>query len=100
MINKLNSASYSGEAFPFLVELARDAKVRQALYTAAAERDEGRKDRDLRRAGAERRPSQRAGIAEAEQRPRYRSRQGSLESRADAAGEVGWGRPGDLPAEA
>ncbi len=32
LINNLNSASYKGEAFPFLVELARDAKVRQALY--------------------------------------------------------------------
>jgi HEAT repeat protein len=32
LINTLNSASYKGEAFPFLVELARDAKVRQALY--------------------------------------------------------------------
>jgi HEAT repeat protein len=32
LINMLNSASYKGEAFPFLVELARDPKVRQALY--------------------------------------------------------------------
>ena len=32
LINNLNSASYKGEAFPFLVELARDAVVRQALY--------------------------------------------------------------------
>jgi len=34
LINNLNSASYRGEAFPFLVELARDAKVRQALNAA------------------------------------------------------------------
>jgi HEAT repeat protein len=33
LINNLNSGSYKGEAFPFLVELARDARVRQALYT-------------------------------------------------------------------
>jgi HEAT repeat protein len=32
LVNNLNSASYSGEAFPFLVELARDRDVRQALY--------------------------------------------------------------------
>src|SRR5207302_3526824 len=32
LINTLNSSNYRGEAFPFLVELARDAKVRQALY--------------------------------------------------------------------
>jgi HEAT repeat protein len=32
LINNLNSASYRGEAFPFLVELARDPAVRAALY--------------------------------------------------------------------
>jgi hypothetical protein len=32
LINNLNSASYRGEAIPFLVELSRDATVRQALY--------------------------------------------------------------------
>jgi HEAT repeat protein len=32
LINNLNSASYNGVAYPFLVELARDAAVRQALY--------------------------------------------------------------------
>lgn len=32
LINNLNSAAYSGEAFPFLVELAREERVRQALY--------------------------------------------------------------------
>ena len=32
LINNLNSAAYNGVAFPFLVELARDAAVRQALY--------------------------------------------------------------------
>jgi HEAT repeat protein len=32
LINNLNSASYNGVAFPFLVELARDSAVRQALY--------------------------------------------------------------------
>ena len=33
LIDTLNSASYHGEAFPFLVELARDASVRKSLYT-------------------------------------------------------------------
>jgi HEAT repeat protein len=32
LINNLNSASYNGVAYPFLVELARDPAVRQALY--------------------------------------------------------------------
>src|ERR1051325_196364 len=32
LINTLNSASYKGEALPFLVELARDEPVRKALY--------------------------------------------------------------------
>jgi hypothetical protein len=36
LINNLNSASYNGVAYPFLVELARDSAVRQALYTAVA----------------------------------------------------------------
>ncbi len=34
LINNLNSASYEGVAFPFLVELGRDAGVRQSLYAA------------------------------------------------------------------
>ena len=34
LINTLNSASYKGEAQPFLVELARQSNVRQALYQA------------------------------------------------------------------
>jgi HEAT repeat protein len=32
LINNLNSAAYKGEAFPFLVELARNPQVRRALY--------------------------------------------------------------------
>jgi HEAT repeat protein len=42
LINNLNSASYRGEAFPFLVELARDPAVRAALYKplATGTRDE------------------------------------------------------------
>jgi HEAT repeat protein len=32
LINTLNSAAYEGESFAFLVELARDAKVRESLY--------------------------------------------------------------------
>lgn len=34
LIDTLNSAAYHGEAFPFLVELARDPAVRKALYPA------------------------------------------------------------------
>jgi HEAT repeat protein len=33
LINTLNSAAYHGEAFPFLVELATDPRVRKSLYT-------------------------------------------------------------------
>jgi len=32
LVDNLNSAAYKGEAFPFLVELARDGRVRAALY--------------------------------------------------------------------
>lgn len=32
LINTLNSSAYKGEALPFLVELAREDRVRQALY--------------------------------------------------------------------
>jgi HEAT repeat protein len=34
LIDTLNSAAYHGEAFPFLVELARDPAVRKSLYPA------------------------------------------------------------------
>jgi HEAT repeat protein len=42
LINNLNSSAYNGVAFPFLVELARDARVRQALYgpLASGSKDE------------------------------------------------------------
>jgi HEAT repeat protein len=42
LINNLNSASYNGVAYPFLVELARDPSVREALYAplAAGTKDE------------------------------------------------------------
>jgi HEAT repeat protein len=33
LIDTLNSASYHGEAFPFLVEVSRDPAVRKSLYT-------------------------------------------------------------------
>jgi HEAT repeat protein len=36
LMNTLNSAAYRGEAFPFLVELARDPQVRQVLHRALA----------------------------------------------------------------
>jgi HEAT repeat protein len=32
LINTLNSSAYKGEAFPFLVESARDGQIRRALY--------------------------------------------------------------------
>jgi HEAT repeat protein len=36
LINNLNSASYNGVAYPFLVELARDPSIREALYAPMA----------------------------------------------------------------
>ncbi|HXK06810.1 MAG TPA: HEAT repeat domain-containing protein [Verrucomicrobiae bacterium] len=44
LVNNLNSAAYKGEAQPFLTELARDAGVRAALYTAI---DKGTKDEKI-----------------------------------------------------
>jgi HEAT repeat protein len=44
LINNLNSAAYNGEAYPFLVELARDPKVRGLLYGPLAN---GTKDEKL-----------------------------------------------------
>jgi HEAT repeat protein len=42
LVNNLNSAAYNGVAFPFLVELAREDTVREALYVplATATKDE------------------------------------------------------------
>ncbi len=42
LINNLNSSSYNGVAYPFLVELARDPSVRAALYVplTSATKDE------------------------------------------------------------
>ena len=37
LVNTLNSAAYHGEAFPFLIELARDPGVRKSLYTPLLE---------------------------------------------------------------
>jgi len=61
LINMLNSASYKGEAFPFLVELARDPKVRQALYQPLAS---GPKDEKIGLAGVLARSGDSASIAE------------------------------------
>jgi HEAT repeat protein len=44
LINNLNSAAYKGEAQPFLIELARDARVRTSLYGAV---DKGTKDEKI-----------------------------------------------------
>ncbi|MFN7993999.1 MAG: HEAT repeat domain-containing protein [Bryobacteraceae bacterium] len=44
LIDTLNSASYHGEAFPFLVEVARDPAVRKSLYTPLRE---GTKDEKI-----------------------------------------------------
>ena len=43
LIDTLNSAAYHGEAFPFLVELARDPAVRKSLYPALLQGTKGEK---------------------------------------------------------
>jgi HEAT repeat protein len=48
LINNLDSASYKGIAFPFLVELSRDSAVRNALYAPLAT---GTKDEKIGIAG-------------------------------------------------
>ena len=44
LINTLNSSAYKGEAQPFLIELARDTRVRAALYPAI---DRGTRDEKI-----------------------------------------------------
>jgi HEAT repeat protein len=61
LVNNLNSANYKGEAFPFLVELARDVKVRQALYPMLAK---GTKDEKIGLCGVLARSGDQGSIAE------------------------------------
>jgi hypothetical protein len=60
LINTLNSASYKGEAFPFLVELARDAHVRGMLYGPL---QSGTRDEKIGLAGVLARSGDRESIA-------------------------------------
>jgi HEAT repeat protein len=59
LIDTLNSAAYKGEAFPFLVELARDGQVRNALYGAL---EAGTKDEKIGLAGVLARSGDRESI--------------------------------------
>ncbi len=61
LINTLNSASYKGEAFALLVELARQPEVRQALERALAQ---GTKDEKIGIAGVLARSGDRGSLAE------------------------------------
>jgi HEAT repeat protein len=63
LINTLNSSAYKGEAFPLLVELARDAKVRQALYRPM---QTGTNDEKIGLAGVLARSGDQSSIAELE----------------------------------
>lgn len=60
LINNLDSAAYKGEAVPFLVELARNAQVRQALYPTLAS---GTKDEKIGLAGVLARSGDQASLA-------------------------------------
>ncbi len=61
LINTLNSASYKGEAFALLVELARQPEVRQSLERALAS---GTKDEKIGIAGVLARSGDRGSLAE------------------------------------
>ncbi len=61
VVNNLNSSNYRGEAFPFLVELARDAKVRQALYGPLAS---GTKDEKIGICGVLARSGDQSSVAQ------------------------------------
>jgi hypothetical protein len=79
--DRLNSASYNGVAYPFLVELARDAAVRQALYVPLAS---GTKDEKIYLARVLARSGD-SGSVGARQRPRPRRCTRGIESSADSA---------------
>jgi len=61
LINNLNSASYNGVAFPFLVEVARDTAVRNALYAPLRS---GTKEEKIGLAGVLARSGDQSSIAE------------------------------------
>jgi HEAT repeat protein len=61
LVNNLNSSAYRGEAFPFLVELARDPKIRQALYPMLAK---GTKDEKIGLSGVLARSGDAASVPE------------------------------------
>ena len=61
LINNLNSAAYNGVAFPFLVELARDPRVRAALYVTLPT---GAKEEKIGLAGVLGRSGDRQSVAE------------------------------------
>jgi HEAT repeat protein len=63
LINNLNSASYKGEASPFLVELARDDQVRKSLYRPL---QTGTKDEKIGLLGVLARSGDQGSIAEVE----------------------------------
>ena len=63
LINNLNSAAYKGEASPFLIELARDDKVRRMLYRPLAT---GTKDEKIGLAGVLARSGDQSSIPELE----------------------------------
>ena len=61
LIDNLNSAAYKGEAFPFLVELARDGRCARSLY---APMQSGTKDEKIGLARVLARSGDRASIPE------------------------------------
>ena len=63
LINNLNSAAYKGEAFPFLVELAREDRVRASLYRPMAG---GTKDEKIGLVGVLARSGDKGSIPEAQ----------------------------------
>ena len=87
LINNLNSAAYNGEAQPFLVELARDPKVRNALY---APMQSGTKDEKIGLAGVLARsgdPGSVAPLQKLTNDPDPAVAQAALDGRAESASE-------------
>jgi hypothetical protein len=61
LINNLNSSAYRGEAFPFLVEVARNPQIRPALYHALTT---GTKDEKIGLCGVLARSGDQASVPE------------------------------------
>ena len=86
LIDNLNSAAYKGEAFPFLVELAREEPVRRSLY---APMQSGTKDEKIGLARVLARSGDRASIPELQKLEQRSGRRGVARGAAGAEDAAG-----------